>query len=91
MSWRRMSPSPDWLLLMEPLASTKPAIPLGAIVGSVIWRAIATRLRVIPVVDVPLRSLALLAVATLVGAVLVAVLPGFLASRHRPAAALHDE
>ena len=29
MSCRRMSPSPDWLLDMEPLASTKPAMPEG--------------------------------------------------------------
>ena len=27
---RRMSPSPDWLDDMEPLASTKPAVPPGA-------------------------------------------------------------
>ena len=26
----RISPSPDWLLLMLPLASTNPAIPCGA-------------------------------------------------------------
>ena len=26
---RRMSPLPDWLLLMLPLVSTKPAIPFG--------------------------------------------------------------
>ena len=26
----RISPSPDWLELIEPLASTNPAMPLGA-------------------------------------------------------------
>jgi len=80
-----------WQGLVVAVVALTAALPLGAIVGSVVWRAIATRLRVIPVVDVPWRSLTILAVATVVGAVLVAVLPGVLASRQRPATALHDE
>ena len=33
----RISPSPDWLLLMLPLARTKPAMPCGARWWTMCW------------------------------------------------------
>ena len=75
------------------LAGTAVAVgvPLGVIGGRAVWRAIVGSANVLPVVDLPGWSLALVAAATVLVALLVAVAPGMRAARLRPADALRSE
>ncbi|MEO6571846.1 MAG: FtsX-like permease family protein [Ilumatobacteraceae bacterium] len=65
--------------------------PLGLIVGSSVWHRLASGLGIPTTVTIPLGALALVAIATLVTAVLVAWLPARIAARTSPAAVLRSD
>ena len=60
-------------------------VPLGVLVGKAVWTAFANNLGVIPVSVVPGWLIALLAVAVLVVANLIAVVPALAATRSNAA------
>jgi ABC-type antimicrobial peptide transport system permease subunit len=65
-------------------------IPVGVASGRQLWRAFAQSIDVVPRPTVPL-SVALVALGTVAISVVVAVLPGWLASRTAPAQVLRHE
>jgi ABC-type antimicrobial peptide transport system permease subunit len=66
-------------------------LPLGLALGRVLWRALANEMGIVPDVATPALALLLAIPATIVVANLLAVVPGWLAGRIRPAVALHAE
>jgi predicted lysophospholipase L1 biosynthesis ABC-type transport system permease subunit len=66
-------------------------IPLGLALGRVLWRAMANQMGIVPDISTPSLALVLAVPATIVVANLIAVIPGWLAGRIRPAVALHAE
>jgi hypothetical protein len=60
-------------------------VPLGIVVGQAVWTAFADNIGVIPLSVVPGGLIALLAVAVLVGANVIAVLPALAATRTKTA------
>jgi hypothetical protein len=65
-------------------------VPLGLIIGQLVWRDFATSLGAVPVAVSPTVTILILAVATIGGAVLLALVPATLAARVRPAEALRE-
>jgi FtsX-like permease family len=65
-------------------------LPLGTVVGRAAWLVYADRIGVVPEAVVPV-TLALVPLAVLFTALVVATLPGWMASRPRPAVALRSE
>ena len=59
-------------------------VPLGVVVGRAVWIAFAANLGVVPVAVVPISLIVVVAAAVLVGANLIAVVPGLVATRSRP-------
>jgi ABC-type lipoprotein release transport system permease subunit len=66
-------------------------LPAGLALGRVLWRALADQMGVVPDVVTPAVTLAVAIPATLVLLNLIAVVPGWLAGRVRPAVALRAE
>jgi hypothetical protein len=66
-------------------------IPLGLALGRVLWRAMANEMGIVPDVATPALALVVAVPATIVVANLVALIPGWLAGRVRPAVALRAE
>lgn len=66
-------------------------LPLGLALGRVLWRALAEELGIVPDVVTPTLALAVAAPATLLLVNLIAVIPGRVAGRIRPAVALRSE
>jgi ABC-type antimicrobial peptide transport system permease subunit len=66
-------------------------VPLGLLVGRVLWAETARAIGVATDAAPPVRGLALLVPATLLGALLVAAIPALVAARRRDADALRDE
>ena len=66
-------------------------LPLGAILGRSTWTLVTDRLGLPPDTVVPVRLLAMLALIALVAANVVAIAPGVLARRTRPAQTLRTE
>jgi ABC-type lipoprotein release transport system permease subunit len=65
-------------------------VPVGLVFGQWIWRDFATNLGAVPVAVAPTMTILIVAVATIGGAVLLALVPATLASRVRPAEALRE-
>lgn len=65
--------------------------PLGVIVGSSVWRRLATGLGISTTVTISVGVLTLIAIATLVTAVLVALLPAQIAARTSPTVTLRSD
>jgi ABC-type lipoprotein release transport system permease subunit len=65
-------------------------VPVGLVLGQVIWRDFASALGAVPLAVVPAVIVLIVAVATLVGAVVLALGPATLAARVRPAEALRE-
>ena len=66
-------------------------LPVGAVLGRVIWRGYATSIGAVPEPSVPVVWLLTVAIVTLVVANLVALVPARAAARTRPAVALRSE
>ena len=66
-------------------------IPAGILGGRVAWRLFAAQLGILPTLDVPLVTLAVLVPAALAAAVAIAAVPGESAARARPAQILRSE
>jgi ABC-type lipoprotein release transport system permease subunit len=66
-------------------------VPVGVAVGRWVWTLMADSLGVVPRPQVPLSSLAAIVAASLVVANLIALVPGQLAARTRPANVLRSE
>jgi hypothetical protein len=66
-------------------------IPLGLALGRVLWRAMANEMGIVPDVSTPALALLLAIPATVVIANLIAVGPGWMAGRIKPAVALRAE
>ena len=58
-------------------------IPLGIVVGRLIWKAFATNLGAVPVPVVPAWAITALALGVFVGANLLAVIPAVASARKR--------
>ena len=79
-----------WQSAVTGLVALAIGMPLGVVVGRLTWSALAESLGVAPEPRIPVSLLAL-AVAVLLLAALVALVPGAMAARIRPAAALRSE
>ncbi|MGH9019733.1 MAG: ABC transporter permease [Acidimicrobiales bacterium] len=66
-------------------------VPLGVLLGRTLWDLFANAIHAVPRPIVPVPELVILAVASLVLANLIAVLPARIAARTRPALALRSE
>jgi ABC-type lipoprotein release transport system permease subunit len=74
------------------LCSVAVGVPLGLIVGRVVWRSVAINTDVLPVVDVPWPVIVGIAVAAIAGAAAVlAIGPAAAATRRRPGPELWAE
>ncbi len=66
-------------------------VPVGIAVGRGVWEVFARGLGVLPVTEVTVWVIVVVAVATLVASILLAVGPALAASRARPASLLRSE
>lgn len=66
-------------------------LPLGIALGRVLWRVLADELGIVPDVATPVLALLVAVPVTIVVANLLAVVPGLIASRVKPAVALRSE
>jgi putative ABC transport system permease protein len=66
-------------------------IPAGIICGRLAWLAFTHQLGIVPVIDIPLATLAVLVAAAVVVAIAAAAPLGEAAARARPARALRSE
>ena len=81
---RQVAAVVGWQATAVVLVGIVAGIPLGIAAGKAAWRLFATSFGVVPVSVVQTVPLILLAVAVLVAANLLAVLPALLAARSRP-------
>jgi len=65
-------------------------VPLGIVVGKIVWKDFAVSLGAVPLAVVPVASIVLLASVIVVGAILLALVPANLAARISPAEALRE-
>ncbi len=65
-------------------------VPIGLVVGVTVWDDFATNLGAVPLAVTPAIVVVVLAVATIAGAVLLALVPATLAGRVRPGEALRE-
>ncbi|MEY2568146.1 MAG: putative transport system permease protein [Actinomycetota bacterium] len=66
-------------------------LPIGVMIGRLLWRGLGTQLGIVPEPATPALPLVIALPATVLLANLIAVLPGALAARARPALALRAE
>lgn len=66
-------------------------LPLGLVSGRLAWRALSDQLGIVPDVATPVLAVLLAGPATVLVAVVMALVPGWLAGRVRPAVALRTE
>ena len=72
-----------WQATTVALVGVVVGVPLGIVVGRVVWNAFATNLGAVPVVSVPGLTIAALAVGVLVAANALAVIPAVVSARRR--------
>ena len=80
-----------WQAATVALVGIVVGVPLGVIAGRAVWQAFATNLGVVPVTVIAVGTLAVLAAAVLVGAIVLAIGPALMSARSRPAALLRTE
>jgi predicted lysophospholipase L1 biosynthesis ABC-type transport system permease subunit len=66
-------------------------LPIGVMIGRLLWRGLGTQLGIVPEPATPALALVIALPATVLLANLIAVVPGALAARARPALALRAE
>jgi len=72
-------------------AGTIAGVPLGILLGRSLWNLFAHSLHVVPVADVPVTSIALVAIGAVLLANLIAAVPGHRAARTPVSVLLHAE
>ncbi len=77
-----------WQATMVALIGIVVGVPLGIVVGRVVWNVFATNLGAVPVAAVPGLTIAALAMAVLVVANALAVIPAVTSARRQPVAQL---
>lgn len=80
-----------WQATTVALVGTIIGVPAGVVAGRALWQAFATDLGVVPLAVVAIGSVVLLAVAVVVAANLLAVVPAVVAANAPPAGALRTE
>ena len=88
---RQLSRTVQWQATTVALVALVIGLPLGWFLGALAWRAYASALGVVPESSVPWWWFALAAVAALVVANAVALLPARAAARTRPETVLRSE
>ena len=90
-SRRQVSATIAWQATTVAAFGVLVGIPLGVVVGRVIWRSIADGIGVVSTPDVPIGLLVLVALVTIALANLIAAAPAWAAARTRPATVLRSE
>ncbi|MCJ7672484.1 MAG: FtsX-like permease family protein, partial [Acidimicrobiia bacterium] len=90
-SRRQVSSTIAWQATTVAAFGVLVGIPLGVVVGRVIWRSIADGIGVVSTPDVPIGLLVLVALVTIALANLIAAAPAWAAARTRPATVLRSE
>ena len=85
---RQVSAAMCWQATTIAVIGVAFGVPIGLIVGKVVWRNFAVSLGAVPLAVVPLSTILLLVVVIIVGGNLLALVPATLAARISPAEAL---
>ena len=80
-----------WQALAVVTLAVLVGVPLGLLLGRAAWTAVADATGVIDHVTVPVATLALVVVGTLLVGLAAGWIAGWAVTRIRPAVALHDE
>jgi len=88
---RQVLATVSWQATTVAVAGLLVGLVLGIVVGSLMWRAVADRVGVLPAVAIPAGVLAGIAVATIVVVNVIAAVPARSAARTKPAVALRSE
>ena len=88
---RQVALSVYWQTTTVALIGIVIGVPAGIAVGRGVWRVFAHSLGVLPVTEVTVWVIAVVAAATLIASILLATGPAFAASRARPASSLRSE
>jgi predicted lysophospholipase L1 biosynthesis ABC-type transport system permease subunit len=87
----QVSAAVAWQATTIALVAVVVGLPVGLALGRVLWRALAEQMGIVPDVVTPGTALLVAAPATLLLINLIALVPGWLAGRVRPAVALRAE
>ena len=66
-------------------------VPIGLAVGNLVWQAFASRLGAVPLTDVPVELVVVIAVGVIAAGLVLALVPALVASRSTAAAVLREE
>jgi putative ABC transport system permease protein len=88
---RQVLTTVSWQATTVAAAGLLAGLVLGIIAGSLMWRAVANRVGVLPTVAIPAGILVGVSVATIVVVNVIAAVPARSAARTRPAVALRSE
>ena len=88
---RQVLATVSWQATTVAVAGLLVGLVLGIIGGSLMWRAVADRVGVLPAVAIPAGVLAGVAAATIVVVNVIAAFPARSAARTKPAVALRTE
>jgi ABC-type lipoprotein release transport system permease subunit len=88
---RQVRATVSWMAVTLCVVALAIGVPAGLLCGRLVWGFFTGQLGALPVVCVPVLSFALLVAAALALAVTIALVPGIIASRARPAEALRAE
>ena len=91
LSGRQLGGIVAWQSSVTVLIGTLVGVPLGIVVGHVLWNAFAEAIDAVPVTSVPVGSVVAIAVGAVVLANVVAAVPARLAARTRTAVLLRSE
>jgi hypothetical protein len=87
---RQVSAAMCWQATTIAVIGVAFGVPIGLIVGKIVWRNFAASLGALPLAVVPLSTILQLAAVIIVGGNLLALVPATLAARIRPAEALRE-
>jgi hypothetical protein len=91
MAGRQLGGIVAWQSTVTVLFGTVVGVPLGLVLGHVLWNAFAEAIHAVPVTSIPGAYVALIAVGAIVLANVVAAVPARLAARTRTAVLLRSE
>lgn len=87
----QVSAAVAWQATTIALVAVVLGLPLGVVLGRLAWQALATQLGIVPEPATPLALLVIAVPVTVLLANLIAIVPGVMAARARPATALRAE
>jgi hypothetical protein len=88
---RQLTAAITWQAMVDAVVGIIVGIPLGVVAGRELWTLFARNINAVPDATVPVTSVVLIGVGTLVFTALVAVLPGLSAARTSTALVLRAE